>query len=87
MLSLNFTPGNHEVVDVLLRSEADTSIPDDSEKTLIDLAKQQSNWIELISTANTLEHVYVCACTRMFLFGLLQQPMRFTQYSEKQNDV
>lgn len=38
--------GNNEVVDELLRNEADISIPDDSERTILDLAKQQSNYFE-----------------------------------------
>lgn len=39
--------GNDDVVDELLRNEADmsVSVSDDSEKTLLDLAKQQSNYL------------------------------------------
>lgn len=39
-------PDNYDVVDELLRNEADTSIPGDSEKTVIDLAQQQSNYLK-----------------------------------------
>lgn len=42
----SYTPGQSDVVDELLRNEADTSIPDDNEKTLLDLAKEQSNYLK-----------------------------------------
>lgn len=46
ILAIFRTPGNHEVVDELLRSEADTHVPDDDEKTLLDVAKQHSKLFE-----------------------------------------
>lgn len=37
--------GQYDVVDELLRQGAKVDIPNDSEKTLLDLAEQQSNFI------------------------------------------
>ncbi len=35
--------GKYEVVDELLRNGAEINVPDDAEKTLLDVAMQQSN--------------------------------------------
>lgn len=35
--------GHYDVVDELLRSHADINVSDESEKALLDVAKQQSN--------------------------------------------
>lgn len=35
--------GNHDVVNELLLNNADTNMPDESEKTLMDLATSKSN--------------------------------------------
>lgn len=55
-----YAPGQHEVVDELLRNEADTKIPDDNEKTLLEFAKQQSNdeTIELLTKYEIKSNLY-----------------------------
>lgn len=36
----------YDVVDLLLKNDADISIPDDSERTLVDVAKRPSNYFK-----------------------------------------
>lgn len=42
--------GQYDVVDELLRQGAKVEIPNDSEKTLLDLAEQQSNYLRTKTT-------------------------------------
>lgn len=44
-LMLAVQNGHYDVVDELLRNEADIHISDDSEKALLDIASQQSNYM------------------------------------------
>lgn len=43
-LMLAVKNGHYDVVNELLRNEADINVSDESEKALLDLASQQSNW-------------------------------------------
>lgn len=44
LLSNFVCPGNYDVVEELLKNNADTNIPDENERTLLDIATQQSNY-------------------------------------------
>lgn len=43
---ISYASGNYEVIDELLKNGADINVPDETDRTLLDLATQQSNYLK-----------------------------------------